>query len=213
MKLRNKLAVVLASAMVMSAVPVVTMAASTNSMASGIMTVKEDTVFETSATAPAVSIEFKNFKATETFYLTLEGAEWNEDGNGNLKDGNSIWSKAGVKLTVIDDETAKVEVTDATALTNNTLELPLLTKVTENTAKVTISAKGSTSTVSESTFVFATTTEEVGTAKVGTATSFNKDGKIAKITLTEAYKNAFKTVNNQYALSLVLLVSDHQKNR
>ena len=200
MKLRNKLAVVLASAMVMSAVPVVTMAASTNSMASGIMTVKEDTVFETSATAPAVSIEFKNFKATETFYLTLEGAEWNEDGNGNLIDGTSTWSKTGVTLTVIDDETAKVEVTDAAALTNNTLELPLLTKVTENTAKVTISAKGSTSTVSESTFVFATTTEEVGTAKVGTATSFNKDGKIAKITLTEAYKNAFKTVNNQYAL-------------
>ena len=80
MKLRQKLAVVLASAMTVTAVPVVTMAASTNSLTKETVKVQEDCEFTNSSTANALKIKFTdNNDEDETFYLDLDNADWDED--------------------------------------------------------------------------------------------------------------------------------------
>ena len=74
MKLRQKLAVVLAASMVVTAVPVVTMASSTNKV------VNPSTIIEKDAktTESAITIEFdqKPNSTAEEFYLELTNAEW-----------------------------------------------------------------------------------------------------------------------------------------
>ena len=76
MKLRQKLAVVLASAMVVTAVPVVTMAASTASV-SKVITVSNEDALGTSA--PVLKIELKDgFTTGSQFYLELENSKWNK---------------------------------------------------------------------------------------------------------------------------------------
>ena len=84
MKLRQKLALVLASAMIVSAVPVVTMAASTNALSTETIKVAENTPFMQVATANAVVVRFDDAPVgentnKEVFYLNLENAEFNAD--------------------------------------------------------------------------------------------------------------------------------------
>ena len=201
MKLRQKLAVVLASAMVVTAVPVVTSAASTNSIPVENVIVNEKHEFKDSTSAPSLNIKFDSAKEKETFYLTLTGAVWNYDTTTNKlvdeKTGTPAeYTHADATLTVIDKTTLKVETQDSLAA----LDIALLTTLTADEAKVTIERKGAMSTVTEGTYTFAKTTAEIGTATVGKAPSFIKDGKIATITLTEAYKGAFNTTQDQFAL-------------
>ena len=212
MKLRNKLAAVLATAMVMTSVPVVTMAASTNSITTGTLTISEDAVFTNSATAPALNIEFKNFKANEVFYVTLENAEWNGARGSALPDENPTYSgywmdnTTDVEATIVDKETLKVEIKDAAALdSNKQINIPLLMKEVDGQVKVKLEAKGSGSTITEGTWVVANTTDAVGTAKVTSAKSFNKDGKIGTIILTEAYKGSFKRTDSKKYYALIEL--------
>ena len=80
MKLRQKLAVVLASAMTVTAVSVVTMAASTNSLTKETVKVQEDCEFTNSSTANALKVKFTdNNVEDETFYLDIDNADWDED--------------------------------------------------------------------------------------------------------------------------------------
>ena len=90
MKLRQKLAVALASAMVLTSVPVVTMAASTNGLTK-IITVAEKAVLDL-ATAPQLKVKLDDYNSTagEVFYLQLENATWNKDASGNL-----LWEIVG----------------------------------------------------------------------------------------------------------------------
>ena len=80
MKLHQKLAVVLASTMAMTAVPVVTMAASTNSLAKETLKVKKEAKFTDYATANALKVKFTDhISGDEIFYLDLDNAKWDED--------------------------------------------------------------------------------------------------------------------------------------
>ena len=82
MKLRQKLALTMAAAMLVSAAPMV-MAGSTNHVISAGQVVKKDAV----VVLPGVSIEFKDAKGTtEEFFLELEGAEWiNQTPSGDIR--------------------------------------------------------------------------------------------------------------------------------
>ena len=133
MKLRQKLAVVLASAMVVSAVPVVTMATATTSTKREVITIEKDKAFMTTATANAVKVNFDNEAiedgATEVIYLSLENAEWNEDAfdaavnnftrvtgtdlptwTGELA-GSKAGSKVGVKFVKQDEKVMQATLT------------------------------------------------------------------------------------------------------
>lgn len=88
MKLRQKLAAVMAAAMVVTSVPVVTMAASESSASKVVITA--DTTNTLGSTAPVVTINLKDTLTSNQFYISLEGAEWAES--------DSTWATTEVKL-------------------------------------------------------------------------------------------------------------------
>ena len=203
MKLRQKLAVVLASAMVLTAVPVVTMADSTNNITKVIM-VAEHTPLSDSASAHQLKVDLKDYDKNSTqdevFYLKLENATWNYDkATGILQDKGANWvnADANFAVTVISDTEAKVVVNAGIAAANlNAIRIPLLTTVKSGDAKVSVVNKGNT-TVSAGSYVFATTNENSAVVSVGsTMPTLHTQGKIADIILTEAYQGAFANLTN-----------------
>ena len=208
MKLRQKLAVVLASAMVVTAVPVVTMAASTNRLQKETLKVKKDTEFLQATTANQLLVEFKDVapaSGVEVFYLDIENAEYNEA-------AINAASTADVKLTRQSKTSMKVEVTRATA--GNSVYIPLLAKATGGDAKVTILSGGSQSTITGGqTFVFATTDEKVFKYSVGDKTTFytDNDSKLSDLILDESYSGALKAATNGKTI-LTLEINDTDFN-
>lgn len=217
MKLRQKLAVALASAMVLTSVPVVTMAASTNTLNRETVMVSENASLTDVATAPQLKIELKDYVATGTakdvFYLELENAKWSElNGKLAVEDatGNkTAWTEpTGVTVDVINEKEAKV-VVDVAAGSAPTLRIPLLTTVKEGDAKVTVKSFGSSSTVTGGTYTFATTSEDIAKVTVGTdIPSFYKSGSIADIVLTEAVAGAFKNSAGKDTIELTIQNDD-----
>ena len=217
MKLRQKLAVALASAMVLTSVPVVTMAASTNTLNRETVMVSENASLTDVATAPQLKIELKDYVATGTakdvFYLELENAKWSEL-NGKLAVADATGNKTawteptGVTVDVINEKEAKV-VVDVAAGSAPTLRIPLLTTVKEGDAKVTVKSFGSSSTVTGGTYTFATTSEDIAKVTVGTdIPSFYKSGSIADIVLTEAVAGAFKNSAGKDTIELTIQNDD-----
>ncbi|WP_054742008.1 stalk domain-containing protein [Cellulosilyticum ruminicola] len=203
MKLRQKLAVVLASAMVVTAVPVVTMAASTNSLSRETLKVKEDYEFVGISTANAVKIKFTDASenAKEVFYLDLENAEWNEDtlqaaldaGQGITGEkGKLTFTSNGAQITYErqNDTTMKVTVTGVT--TDKIVQLPILAKAKNGEAKVSVVSQGGSTTVSKGTFVFATTADKKMSVTAKSDKTFYTKGELAEITIEEAYAGALK---------------------
>ncbi|WP_054742011.1 stalk domain-containing protein [Cellulosilyticum ruminicola] len=185
MKLRQKLAVVLASAMVITSVPVVTMAASTNTLTKETMSLAKDDI----TTESAVKVEFKDSKAgqKEVFYLELDNAEW-------ALEGQTL--PEGIKYEQQTDEIVKVTYT----LTKDSEKVyfPIMAKVTGGEAKVAVVSKGGNTTVTSSTFVFATTAdgEAIVTAKQNDMPTLYTEGTIAEITIKESMKDAFKNLDD-----------------
>ena len=184
MKLRQKLAVVLASAMVVTAVPVVTMAASTNSLVKETIKVAKDDI----TTANSLKIDFKDASQgdTEVFYLELENAEWDFSKLAVEKDGDKYTFANGTVYELQSDEVVKVTY----KVGSNTKEVfPIAAKTTGGDAKISIVTKGG-STVSQGSFVFATTADKKVSYTIGDLNSFYKSGKLADITFEETYKGA-----------------------
>ena len=203
MKLRQKLATVMAAMMMVSSVPVVTSAATNNSLSSATIVTKEDSLFDNSLLSPSITIKSDRFNASEVFYLDLENAKWvdgidvDTDGDGvvdyvgltDMKSGSpAAWTQTGVKMERISDTSVKVTIDGTVA--NLTLQLPLLTKNIKGEAKVTLSTMNSGSTVSNGEWVFATTTNKVSTVTVGSPKAITREGAIADITFKEAYKGS-----------------------
>ena len=185
MKLRQKLAVALASAMVITSVPVVTMAASTNTLTKETINLAKDDV----TTSSAVKIEFKDAKAgdEEVFYLELQNAEWAIDNK---------FVPAGVKYEQQTDEIVKV--TYKLTKDGEKVHFPIMAKVTGGEAKVSVVSKGGNTTVTSSTFVFATTADgqAIVTADKNDIPTLYTEGTIADIIITESMKDAFKGLND-----------------
>ena len=204
MKLRQKLAVVLASAMVVTAVPVVTMAASTNSLTKETLKVKKEVGFYEASTANALRVKFTDhISGDEVFYLDLDNAKWDEDvlaeaaaneGFVTVSGGYQFTSNgATVKYERQNDNTMKVTVSDLDKSTSNgdpIVQLPLLAKTKDGDAKVSVVSKGGSTTVSQGSFVFATTAEKKISVSAANDKAFYTSGKLADITIEEAYKGA-----------------------
>ncbi len=209
MKLRQKLAVVLASAMVVTAVPVVTMATATTTLKREVITIKKDEVFATVTTANAVKVSFDNdyINGTDIVYLTLENSEWNNDAF-NLAENNMV-KRAGTVLDTWDyattdsagntinlvfekqgDKILKVAFTNHKP--NTTVYLPLLVKATGGDAKVTVENYGNGTLSKTNSYIFATTGEKKFSYTVGDVKSFYRDGELAKLTIKEAFPGSLK---------------------
>lgn len=204
MKLRQKLAVALASAMVITSVPVVTMASSTNTVTKEMVVAKND-IFNDTTTAPQLTMKLDDTLAQgTTFYLNLTGSEWLAD---VFKDGNGAWVAKGLnaagELVETTDPSALLEVkptsktelqvkvaATAGAAAGNTLKLPLLVKVTGEEAVVSIDPNNQL--VTKGTFTFATTADAKGKVTVGTLTNVYEEGELAGITIEEPFAGVFK---------------------
>ncbi len=192
MKLRQKLAVVLASAMVVTAVPVVTMAASTNSLTKETLTVAKDTTFAEQTTANSLKIDFKDNtnKEAETFYLKLTNAKWNEDAIAKFNASNSV-----VNYEVQNATTVKVTVAKGA---DTTQTLPILATVTGGEATVEVVTMGGNTTVSKGSYVFATTSDAAVKVSVdGTIPTFYTNGKIADVVITESMAGALSSLTGE----------------
>ena len=224
MKLRQKLAVVLASAMVATAMPVVTMAASTNSLTRETLKVAKDAEFVELVTANALRVKFTSNTGTdETFYLDLENAEWNEDvlfAASQKSANNFVAYKSDDTVTTVQSEVAyymyngevkyarqsnssmkiSIDRTKLTGTTDPVKNIPLFVKAKDGDAKVKIVNKGGT-TVTEEVKVFATTAEKKINVSVENNKTFYTKGELSKIVLEEAYKGALKD-GAQFAIEL-----------
>ena len=201
MKLRQKLAVVLASAMAVTAVPVVTMAASTNSLTKETLKVKKEIGFYEASTANALRVKFTDhISGDEVFYLDLDNAKWDEDvlkeaakasTDFNAVDGGYEFTSNGAKVVYErqNDDTMKVTVSGLTG-SDPIVQLPLFAKTKDGDAKVSVVSKGGSTTVSQGTFVFATTAEKKISLTVANDKTFYTNGKLADITIEEAYKGS-----------------------
>ena len=188
MKLRQKLAAVMAAAMVVTSVPVVTMAASTNTITRPNGVVKEDDSFTDASTAPALKIKFDSFEAGEEFYLTLTNAEWNADIETLLSDDSVVIERISKKVVKVQVEEMPEE--GKFFVNDSTIKIPLLVNLTGGAATVALTTEGSNSSVTEGTYTFANTSDEVATVVAGAPTSFNKEGKLGTITLIEAFSSS-----------------------
>ena len=210
MKLYKKVAALVAAAMIVTSVPVVTMGASTNSLVYDVMKVKENHKFETTTGANALQVVFKdNTSSSETFYLELTNAEWTaatlEQAFGAPVGG--VYTKTTNGVTVTYDlqgstksNTVKVKVTGlSSANKNEAVSLPLTAEVKTGDVSVKMLSKGGDTTItSGETFVFATTSEKVATATVGKeedAPTIYKSGKLGEIHIDENYNHAFQKQN------------------
>ncbi|MEG1149461.1 MAG: hypothetical protein RSD98_12810, partial [Niameybacter sp.] len=115
MKLRQKLAIVLASAMIITAVPVVTSAASTNGFNKTVSMVEGTALTTTSAVNLDMRFDAEKTAQTTTFFVDAQDFEFNADEYkikagvaatekaNNLVIGNatiSVLSKSQLKVTV-----------------------------------------------------------------------------------------------------------------
>ena len=207
MKLRQKLAVALASAMVVTSVPVVTMASSKNTITRPSSIVKEDASFTDASTAPALKIKFEDHSAgdqnvNEEFYLTLTNAVWTDEMFALAVAADD----ANIEITRVTSTVAKVFVrnlatTGDVKVQDTSVSIPLLATLTGGAASVAVTTEGSGATITEGSYTFATTSSEVATVTAGTPTSFNKEGKLGTITIAETHpKSMNKETGNYYAL-------------
>ena len=209
MKLRQKLAVALASAMVVTAVPVVTMAASTNSLIKETVKVAENTV----TTANSLKINFKdNTGSDEVFYLKLTNAKWDADSVAQFapKYAKDASGNAVSSYEIQNDSTVKVTV-DKTVAKNASLTFPILAEVETGDAAVEVVSMGGSTTVSKGSFVFATTSEATVDVTVGTTIpTFYTTGEIADIVITESMTDAFKNLDGKNKIEIELDNSDYK---
>ena len=175
MKLRQKLAVVLASAMVVTAVPVVTMAASTTSVSKVITVANEDAL---TSNAPVVNIKLQNdIKGSVTtpaqFYLTLENAEFTKDASENWNALDvTIDGVATTDITVVPsgDKEATVKV-NTTVAKDKTIGISLESVKVKGEAKITVDGN-ETEVTNAGPIVFANKSDSKATVTVKDDTKF-----------------------------------------
>lgn len=215
MKLRQKLAVVLASAMVVSAVPVVTMANSKNTIYRGSSAIKEDSK---TVTAGYLNIKFEDRDTSsedyEEFYLEVTNADWlkmtelqkvldaiGDDYKAGITTNGRIANiaMAGVAnkfdVTFADgtvahytrqsDSTMKIQVKPG--VTNQAYTFPLPIKATGGTVSVATKIHGSNASITEGSYSFATTGDKAAKLQMASTESFYDEGELTKMYLDESF--------------------------
>ena len=212
MKLRQKLAVVLASAMAISAVPVVTMASSSNKIVRYASAIKKDSK-TTTAGYLGIKFEDNDSQYEEEFYFELTNAEWlkwdekeDQDIIANSNTGYGSGDGAvrsfvrGVEedtfvVTFGDGQTAtykrqsdKVVKVNFTPSNNKTQYVfPFALKATGGVISVATKVEGSGSSITENSYSFASTGEKAATLTMGDLKSFYDEGELTPINLKESF--------------------------
>lgn len=217
MKLRQKLAVVLASAMVVTAVPVVTMASSTNTVTK-LVTVSNESAL--GSAAPKLKVALKDgFTTTSQFYLTLENSKWDkytadaEDGSyakGDYIKTDVVINNAVVgTVTPTSDTEATVKIdklAEGTVLNDEALYISLENVKVTGEAK--ISVDGNETEISSTTtpIVFANKSEADATVEAKDAKTFYTTSSageaVGKIVISEQVAKTFSSGDTTITIDL-----------
>ncbi len=184
MKLVQKLSVILAATMIATAVPAITMAASTNRVISGVLPISKG-----EAATAQIGINFKDYRVgEEEFFIELDGATFNNYVTGEINQEN------GYVITKVDDKVAKVFAQIAANFENSLIiDIPFVA-TRDGQVKVKLTANGGKSTITDGEYVIANKSESTASL----ATSFDQgsytisnEGTIAPFILKESYVRAF----------------------
>jgi hypothetical protein len=200
MKIRQKIAMLLAAAMTLTAVPMVTMAQSDTKIVSGIQIgSKDDTV------SNSLRVEMKDTTTTAVeFYVTLANAEFVSTATG----------------TIVDTSTPAVTLGSWRRTGNKELTVNLLANAPKSNFYIPVNAvlKGGDATVAVdgagtiisdySPVVFARTSDGTATVTVADAESIFTEAKtVAKITIDEPYRG---TLSNANSIDISVRHSDYK---
>ena len=189
MKLRQKLAMVLAAAMVVTAVPVTTMAKSTNEMSKTISAV-ENTPVEKGDVYLNVDIEGASSTKDTVFFLKTEAFEFNKDEYTTANQTTGVYVEGDVKVEILSDTEARVTVTAG----DKEVKIPVIGTVKKGTPAIIVDGQDSVVTSGKYTL----TASEIAGDKVYVATagdaknvSIEGVGEIADITIEEKVAGSF----------------------
>ena len=187
MKLRQKLAAVLAATMVVTAVPA--MAASTNSLTHGIIVEEKGEVISNAG----LKVEMKDSVDTTgaMFFVNLENAEWKIAGTQTATEGN-----LDIEYKTTGKKELQVTIKPVSGQTSakETFTLPLNVELTGGEATVAIDGNASVIT-DMAPVVFAKTSDAKATVKVEDVKNIYKDGVIADIVIEEALTGSMDPAN------------------
>lgn len=211
MKMRKKLAAVLAAAMIASVMPMTTFAASTNRLTKDNVHIKKDTEL-TTANGVELVVQMKDgdeFTSPEIFYLKLEDAEWSSiekiaagfHGDGftvaavpNDTDAREV-SKSGVTFIVRRDNKKELAVMAVGTIDDTKqIRIPVRAKVTGDEPTVTVDPFDST--VSASKFAIAVSATGKALVTVGSTPTIAGTDEMASITFDEPFIGAFREDSN-----------------
>ena len=187
MKLRQKLAVVLAATLLATSIPVVTMAASDNTLTHGI-TIRTKDDQKISAGGLKITMKDNVSETGELFFVNLTNAKW------SLADDTITVGNLLVDYKVTGEKELQVEIKAAPASggAHGTFVLPLDVILTGGEA--TVSVDGNAGVVSNmAPVVFAKTSDAKASVTVADAKKINKSGTLADITIDEALVGAMGT--------------------
>lgn len=207
MKLRQKLAVVLASAMIVSAVPVVTSAASVNGFNKTVSIVEGTELTTTSAVNLDMKFDAESEEQETTFFVEAQDFEFNAD-EYKIKAGKQTTDEAkdleigNAKISVLSKTQLKVTTTVGTSETN--VSIPVLGKVLKGNPAIIVDGADSLATSGKYSL---TSGEVVGdkalTATAGTVKNISVDGEgaIADIIIEEKVAG---TLKNDHIIKIAL---------
>lgn len=219
MKMRKRIAALIAVVMIAALMPMSAFADSTNRV-DKVVTVKKDSTIEVKD-APQLKIKMKDDLTTDrSFYLILDGAEWAPIVDADGKDiTTALQNVVGVsavtpqvitpatdakfvKFTIDgtifeayreDGKTMAIKATDVTFDTDKEFIFPLVAKVTGDEAFIQVD-KYDTEVSDSRQILFAVSDADKVKVIIGDAPSFYRSGDIAKITLEERYAGSLDKV-------------------
>ena len=173
MKLRQKLAMVLATAMIVTAVPVTTMAASTNSFNKTISIVADKEITTTQGLELVVDYTDK-VNVEDVFYLTATDFEFSEEAYG--VDGLEIKENGQTIGTVKWNSKTELEVKVEAGHDVDKVNVPVAGTPKKGTPAITIDATGSFATGGTLTLGGEVTTDKTLVATAGDAKNISVEG-------------------------------------
>ena len=190
MKIRQKIAMLLAAAMTITAVPAMTMAKSDFALTNGIITREKDKLVGNGA---ELKVTFKDQVTTKSvFFVNLANAKWETTAT------SASGLVAGVAIKKNNDTELEVTLTPASATDplygpDKPIYIPLqFVKITGGDATVAVDGNG-TIISDQAPIVFARTSDNKATVSFGDSKNLYKYGTVADITIEEPLKGTMGT--------------------
>ncbi|WP_069999296.1 copper amine oxidase N-terminal domain-containing protein [Cellulosilyticum sp. I15G10I2] len=180
MRIRQKIAMLLAAAMTLTAMPMVTMAQTKNQLTTGIKVGEKGDKITAATLVITPEAPTPSF-STGTFFVNLTNAKWVVTPSNTA---NATFYK--------NDDTQLQVVVSGTVNSTNTIDIPLKVELTGGDATVAINGNG-TAVNDMAEVVFARTSDAKATVTAGDAKNISFTGAIADITIQEPFKGNLDT--------------------